>query len=63
MSEHLEMHYELMQSGRWRVDRSDPSGEVFYYPTGTVHPVKMIIEDAYKMEKVLQEWASDAQAS
>lgn len=56
--EHLEMHYELMNSGRWRVDRSDPAGEVFYCPNNTVHPIKMILEDAYKMEKILQEWAN-----
>ena len=59
MSEQLEEHYALMKSERWRVDRSDPSGEVFYYPTGTVHPVKMILEDAYKMEKILQEWSNE----
>lgn len=58
MSEQLEEHYTLMKSG-WRIDRSDPSGEVFYYPTKTVHPVKMILEDAYKMEKILQKWSEE----
>ena len=60
MSNHLEQHYALMNSGRWRVDRGDPSGEVFYYPTGTVHPVKMVLEDAYKMETILQDWGKPA---
>lgn len=59
MSEHLEDHYELMQSGRWRVDRSDLSGEVFYYPLGIIHPVKMILEDAIEMERILKEWTKE----
>jgi len=59
MSEQLEMHYALMNSGRWRVDRGDPTGEVFYYPTNTVHPIKMILDDAYKMEKILKEWSEE----
>lgn len=57
--EYIAKHYELMNSGRWRVDRSQPE-QVFYYPVGTVHPIKMTLNDAFKMEKILQEWARES---
>ena len=46
---HLEKHYKLMESGKWRVDRSNLD-KVVYYLAGLDNPAKMSLDEAYKLE-------------